>query len=389
MGLFEKVFTKKEATKTAKTFFQELNGYTPTWTTWGGQLYESELVRSAIDAKARHASKLQFFVSGPAKPDVQARLKKQPNSYQTWSQFFYRVSTILDMQGTCFIVPVWDKLNNIVGLVTFNPKSWALVRVNDENEPWLRFYFDAGRVASARLSEVGILTRFQYQDDFFGTRNNALRETMELIDIQNQGITEAVKSSATFRFMAKVTNFAMSEDLEKERNRFVNSNMKDGGGLLLFPNTYNDIQQIKSTPYTVDSAQRGLIQNNVYNYFGVNENILQNKASVDEMDAFFNGSIEPFEIQLSDVLTKLLFTENERARGSRVDILANRLQYMNVGSKIAIAKELGDRGFITVNEVRELFNYPALPAEVGDKMPIRGEFYFVGDEKTEETEDED
>lgn len=389
MGLFEKVFTKKEATKTAKTFFQELNGYTPTWTTWGGQLYESELVRSAIDAKARHASKLQFFVSGPAKPDVQARLKKQPNSYQTWSQFFYRVSTILDMQGTCFIVPVWDKLNNIVGLVTFNPKSWALVRVNDENEPWLRFYFDAGRVASARLSEVGILTRFQYQDDFFGTRNNALRETMELIDIQNQGITEAVKSSATFRFMAKVTNFAMSEDLEKERNRFVNSNMKDGGGLLLFPNTYNDIQQIKSTPYTVDSAQRGLIQNNVYNYFGVNENILQNKASVDEMDAFFNGSIEPFEIQLSDVLTKLLFTENERARGSRVDILANRLQYMNVGSKIAIAKELGDRGFITVNEVRELFNYPALPAEIGDKMPIRGEFYFVGDEKTEETEDED
>lgn len=391
MGLFEKIFTKKEANRVAETFFQELNGYTPTFYSWGGKLYESELVRSSIDAKARHCSKLSFEVQGTAKPTMTRRLALQPNESQTWSQFLYRASTVLDMQGTCFIVPSFDVFDNIVGLYVIKPKSWSLVKVNNVNEVWIRFTFDGGKVASQRLNDVGILTKFQYEDDYFGTHNNALADTMELINIQNQGINEAVKSSATYRFMAKVSNFTKPEDLAKERERFTSENLgKNGGGLLLFPNTYADIQQIKSTPYTVDSAQRELIQNNVLNYFGVSLDVLQNKATSDQMDSFFNGSIEPFSVQLSDVLTKMLFSERERAQGSRICISANRLQYMTVTSKISLVKELGDRGFITINEARQLFNYSPLPDEIGNKMPIRGEFYNVGErDNPQEGENED
>lgn len=387
MGLFEKIFSKQEAGRVANTYFQELNGYVPIFNTWNGKLYESELVRSAIDTKARHISKLSVKPTGAAKPITQTKLKKAPNEYQTWGQFLYRASTILDMQGTCFIVPTWDVFNNIVAVNVIKPMSWTLVTVNKDNEPWLRFTFKNGNVASCRLSEVGILTRFQYEDDYFGTKNDALADTMELINIQNQGIKEAVKSSSSYRFMAKVTNFTKPDDLAKERERFTTKNLSSGsGGLLLFPNTYGDIQQIKSTPYTVDAAQTELIQTNVFNYFGVNLDIMQNKATVDQMDAFFNGAIEPFEIQLSDVMTRMLFTDREIEQGSRIDITANRLQYMTTTSKIQLAKDLGDRGFITINEVRELFNYPALPDEVGNKMPIRGEYYNVG-EKGDSTDE--
>lgn len=383
MGLFEKIFSRVEAGKNANTYFQELNGYTPVFSSWNGRLYESELVRSAIDTRARHISKLSVKPTGAAKAKTQNKLKKAPNNYQTWGQFLYRVSTILDMQGTCFIVPSWDDFNTINGLNVIKPASWSLVTVNKDNEPWIRFTFLNGNNASCRLSEVGILTRYQYEDDYFGTSNDALNDTMELIKIQKQGITEAVKSSSTFRFMARVTNFTKHEDLAKERSRFTAENMdKKSGGLLLFPNTYGDIQQIKSTPYTVDTAQVELIQTNVFNYFGVNLEVLQNKATVDQMDSFFNGAIEPFEIQLSDVLTRLIFTDREIEQGSRIDITANRLMYMTTTSKIQMAKDLGDRGFITINEVRELFNYPALPDEIGNKMPIRGEYYNVGEEDT-------
>jgi len=387
MGLFEKIFTKYEENKQVKTYFKELNGYTPTFYSWNGRLYESELVRSAIDTRARHVSKLSVKPIGAAKQITQTRLKKAPNDHQTWGQFLYRASTILDMQGTCFIVPTWDAFNNVVGINIVKPQQWSLVVVQENNEPWIRFSFDSGRNASCRLNEVGILTKFQYEDDFFGTRNDALRDTMELINIQNQGIAEAVKSSSSYRFMARVTNFTKAEDLAKERERFASENLiKTAGGLLLFPNTYGDIQQIKSTPYTVDTAQRELIQTNVFNYFGVNLDIMQNKASVDQMDAFFNGAIEPFEIQLSDVLTRMIFTDREIEQGSRIEITANRLQYMTTSSKIQMAKDLGDRGFITINEVRELFNYPALPDEIGNKMPIRGEYYNVGEGKENEQE---
>lgn len=385
MGLFEKIFSKQEANKVANTYFQELNGYVPVFNSWNGKLYESELVRSAIDARARHISKLSVKPSGSAQPITQTKLRKAPNSYQTWGQFLYRASTILDMQGTCFIVPSWDGLNNIVAVNVIKPMTWTLVTVGKDNEPWLRFSFANGNVASCRLSEVGILTRFQYEDDYFGTKNDALADTMELINIQNQGIKEAVKSSSTYRFMARVTNFTKPDDLAKERERFSTHNLNKGsGGLLLFPNTYGDIQQIKSTPYTVDIAQKELIQTNVFNYFGVNLEIMQNKATVDQMDAFFNGAIEPFEIQLAEVMTRMIFTDREIENGSKINITASRLQYMTTTSKIQLAKDLGDRGFITINEVRELFNYPALPAEIGDKMPIRGEYYNVGEEKGNE-----
>lgn len=385
MGLFEKIFSKQEANKVANTYFQELNGYVPVFNSWNGKLYESELVRSAIDARARHISKLSVKPSGSAQPITQTKLRKAPNSYQTWGQFLYRASTILDMQGTCFIVPSWDGLNNIVAVNVIKPMTWTLVTVDKDNEPWLRFSFANGNVASCRLSEVGILTRFQYEDDYFGTKNDALADTMELINIQNQGIKEAVKSSSTYRFMARVTNFTKPDDLAKERERFSTHNLNKGsGGLLLFPNTYGDIQQIKSTPYTVDIAQKELIQTNVFNYFGVNLEIMQNKATVDQMDAFFNGAIEPFEIQLAEVMTRMIFTDREIENGSKINITASRLQYMTTTSKIQLAKDLGDRGFITINEVRELFNYPALPAEIGDKMPIRGEYYNVGEEKGNE-----
>lgn len=389
MGLFEKIFSRAEAEREATTFFKELNGYTPRFYSWNGKLYESELVRASIDARARHVAKLKAEPRGTAKQPLRNALKKRPNQFQTWSQFLYRLSTVLDMQGTAFIVPAWDDFDNMVALYTICPREWSLVRVSETNEAWIRFKFDGGKVASARLKEVGILTRFQYESDFFGTRNNALDDTMELINIQNQGINEAVKSASTFRFMAKVTNFTKPDDLEKERTRFNEKNLsKGGGGLLLFPNTYGDIQQIKSSPYTVDTAQRELIQTNVFNYFGVNLEMLQNKATPDQMDAFFNGAIEPFEIQLSEVLTNLIYSDTEIERGNRFDITANRLQYMTVSSKISMAKELGDRGFITINEARELFNYPLLPPEQGDKLPIRGEFKFVGEEEEGENENE-
>lgn len=389
MGLFEKIFSRKEANRAAETFFQELNGYTPTFYSWSGKLYESELVRSSIDAKARHSSKLSFVVRGNAKPKMARALSKKPNKYQTWSQFLYRVSTILDMQGTCFIVPTWNEFDEIIAINCIRPQSWSLVTVNSENEPWIRFSFDGGKVASARLREVGILTKFQYKDDFFGSNNDALADTMELINIQNQGISEAVKSAATYRFMAKVSNFTKPEDLAKERKRFTEENLgRSGGGMLLFPNTYADIQQIKSTPYTVDSAQRELIQTNVFNYFGVSIDILQNKATPDQMDAFFNGAIEPFSIQLSEVLTNMLFTETEQSYGARIIIAANRLQYMTVSSKISLVKELGDRGFITINEARQLFNYEPLPDDLGNKMPIRGEFYSADDKLSIQEGDE-
>lgn len=381
MGLFEKLFPRQTAKRQVEEYFKTLTAYRPAFTSWSGAIYESELVRAAIDARARHISKMNVTFTGAAKPYLQTKLKIAPNEFQTWSQFLYRLSTILDNQNSAFLVPVFGQYGEVTGVFPVLPSKCEIVQT-DDGVSYLRYTFIDGQKASIEREMCGLLTKFQYKDDFFGESNSALSPTMDLIHTQDQGIKEAIKNGATFRFMAKLNNFSKSEDLAKERKRFSRENFEadDGGGLLLFPNTYADIQQIKSTPFTVDAGQMNTIKENVFNYFGVNEDILQNKATDEQLDSFFNGALEPFSVMLSQVLEKMLFTNREIAIGNHVYIASNRLQYMSTTHKISLAQQLGDRGMITINEVRDLFNYPPLP-EGGDMAPIRGEYYFAGKEK--------
>lgn len=395
MSLLDKIFRpdeakkSEEALKEAKSFFQTLTAYAPVFTNWGGAIYESEIVRAAIDARARHISKLKVETMGTANPSLQSKLAQGPNQFQTWSQFLYRVSTILDINNTAFIVPVFDERMIITGVFPVLPSQCSLVEY--AGEVWLRYQFSSGQYAAVEFRKCAVLTKHQYQSDFFGDKNTPLKETMQLIHIQNQGIQEGVKNAATFRFMASLNNFSSAEDIAKERKRFTETNLStqsDSGGFLLFPNTYKDIKQIDVKPYAIDADQMKQIRENVFNYFGVNENVLQNSAEASELEAFFDGAIEPFAIQFSEALTKMLFSERERAQGSYLIANANRLQYMSTSEKVSMARELGDRGAILIDEIRELFNYEPLPNGAGQVAPIRGE-YKATDELggTEENED--
>lgn len=379
MGLFEKIFGSRQLKKDVQKFFNTFTAYAPTFTTWNGALYESQLIRSAVHAKAKHISKLKVEVLGSAKPKLKTVLKNAPNDFQTWGQFLYRLSTILDMQTTAFIVPVENEIGETVGMYPVLPSMCSIKEYR--GELYLQYNFASGETAVVEYNRCGIMNKFQYEDDFFGSGNAALTPTMELINIQNQGIKEAIKSSATFRFMARMTNFSDPKDLKKEQKRFTKNNLSaDSGGMLLFPNNYDNIQQIKSTPFVIDEGQMNAIKNNVFDYFGVNEDILQNKAYGDGWNAFYEGEIEYFSIQFSDVATKMNYTSREITEGSGIMATANRLQYMSNKDKLDFVTQLGDRGYISIDEGREVYNMAVLPDEQGKVRPIRGEYYLLNND---------
>lgn len=388
MGLFEKLFGyRKEPRGEYKGAFKMLNAYEPRFSTWGGSLYEQQLVRAAINARAVHISKLAVQIIGSAKPALKNKLEKGPNEFQTWSQFLYRLSTILDVHNTAFITPILDQYGEVSGVYSPLPDKCEIVQYG--KTPYLRYHFSTGDTAAIELENCGIMTKYQYRHDLMGENNHALFPTMELINIQNQGIEEGVKSAATYRFMAQLSNFSKAEDLAKERKRFTAENFSreaEAGGLLLFPNTYQGIKQIDVKPWVVDADQMNMIQKNVYEYFGVNENILQNKVYGNEWSAFYEGAIEPFAIQFSEVMTRMLFTFREQSMGNKIMATSNRLQYMTNADKLSVSAQLLDRGILSLNDCREIWNLP--PVEGGDTRIIRGEYYRVDDKITVQ-EDED
>lgn len=389
MGLFQWLFGSDEEPKVLKNAeqFKLLTAYEPIFTNHYGSIYENALVRSAIEAKARHISKLKVELQGEAQPNLKAKIKHNPNDWMTYPQFLARCSTILDCTNNLFIVPVQNEYLETIGFFPVLPEKVKLIE--DKNKKlWLRYTFRNNQSGIVEFDRCAYLNKHQYKSDFFGDNNHALDNTMDLISIQDQGIKEAVKNSASYRFMARVSNFTSPDDLAEERQRFSRENLSgENGGLLLFPNTYTDIRQIESNPYNIDAEQMQLIQKNVYDYFGVNENIIQGKATSDELDAFFNSAIEPFAIALSEAMSRAIYTERERSFGNHVYVNANRLQYMSQTAKVQVARELGDRGILTINEIRELFNYSPLPN--GDVAYIRGEYKLTEGEQIDDRSDEE
>ena len=371
MGVFEKLFNRPKIAKQVNGYFQMLDGYTPIFTNWDGGVYEMELTRACIHTFANHCSKLLPTVNGADARGVKAMLEGRPNPFMTGAQFVYKVATIYDTQNTCFIVPVLGDFDRIIGYYPVNPQQTELIDVG--GEPWLRYKFANGKSAAIELARCGVVSKYLYRNDIKGETNAALLPTLQLLNVQNQGIAEGIKNSASFRFMATVNNFTKGKDLANERKNWVEDNLgTDSGGLALFPNTYTNVQQIQSSAKVVDAEQMQIIQTRVLNYFGCNEDVLQNKTVGDAWSAYYEGKIEPFALQLSQAMTVMTFSHNEQARGNAIVWSSNRLQYMTNADKLQVSSQMFDRGILSTNDVMDIWNLPRV--EDGDKRYIRKEY---------------
>lgn len=373
MGLFDKLFSKPAKEKEIEGYFKMLNGYSPVFTSYDGGIYEMELTRAAIHSFANLCSKLKPEIMGNAYKNLEKTLEFKPNPFMDTTKFIYRLATILSVDTTAFIIPLYgDDYETIVGYYPLLPQQVEIVEYR--NEPWLKYTFANGKKAAIEFDRVGILTKYQYEDDFFGGGNKALMPTMDLLDMQKQGIEEGIKQSAMIRFMAKLTQTLRPEDISKERERFSKDNLSadNQSGVMMFDAKYSDVKQIESKPFIIDADQMKLIQTNVFNYFGVNENILQNKYTEEEFNAFYEGMIEPFSLQLGLVMSNMTFTKKELAFGNQIIFTSNRLQYASNQTKLEVSTQLFDRGILTTNQIMDIWNMAHV--EDGDKRYIRREY---------------
>ena len=393
MNLIDKLFGKKKTQVPQQvTRVEGFTAYAPAFTSWGGQLYESSLVREAVYAKGRHIMKLKFNMTGSAQKGLWNAAKIRPNPWSTWPTFLERCNAIYETQNNLILIPVLDDLGQTRGFWPVFPAGCEVVMA--EGVPYLTYMMNDGKKRAMELSRCAIVPKHQLKNDFFGESNSPLSTTMEMINTFEQCISEAAKNAASYRFMAQVTNYMFDEDLKKERTRFDNLNFKngEGGGLLLFNNNVTNVKQLEASKSLVDKDQQELIEKNVFRYFGVSEGVIMNTAKPDELGVFYDGEIEPFSIKMSDALSMMIYSDRELTAGNRATLTASRLQYMSVTDKVNVSQQLGDRGMLMIDEVREMFNYDPLPDGAGQHAPIRGEYYMVDqgrpDQQKEDSKEE-
>ena len=374
MGLFDSIKRKEKIENKVQSYFETLNAYAPTFTTFEGSIYEMEPTRAAIHSFATHCSKLKPEVNGSGNQAFARMMQYKPNPLMDTKKYLYRLATTYAVDNTAIVAPLYD--SSYEKIIGFYPLATPKVTIKDiEGVKYIRYEFEPGNYGVFRLDEAGIMNQFQYKNELFGENNRCLYPTMELINTNNQGIIEGVKSSATLRFLAKIAQTLKPKDLEDERKRFVDSNFNasNAGGVMLIDAKYEDVKQLQTNQFTVDSAQMAQIKENVFNYFGTNEDILQNKFTSDQWGSYYEGKIEPFAIEASLVHTNMKFNQHEIAFGNEIIFTANRLQYASNKEKLEIVTQLFDRGFLTHNQGLEVFNMASI-GEEGNKRYIRKEY---------------
>lgn len=379
MGLLQSVFgkkPKKDKEQAVQQYYETLTGYKPAFKTFEGSLYEMELTRAAIHSFATHCSKLKPVVKGEARTDLAKNLPFRANPWQVTSQYLYRLATILLCNNNAFIIPITDENDRVTGFFPALPSSVELKEY--DGRLWYVYKFAKNQKAAIEYERVGLMTQFQYRDDFFGENNTAMKPTLELMNTQNQGIIEGIKQGAAIRFLAILNLTLKDKDIETEKKRFSEANLKQNyDGVMMIDQKYREVKQIESKPYIVDADQIKNIKENVFTYFGTNEKILQNSFTSSEWNAYYEGKVEPFSLQAGLVHTAMLFTEKERAYKNEVFFESNRLQYLSPQEKMQTVIQLFDRGFLTHNQGLEIFNLPGVPG--GDKRYIRREYAVVNE----------
>lgn len=155
------------------SYFKMLNGYSPTFTSYNGGVYEMDLTRTAVNSFATHCSKLKPEIEGSALKSLEKTLQHKPNYFMDTTKFIKRLATYVAVEHTAFIIPIEDEYGRLCGWYPLRAQRCEVVEAT--GQVYLRYLFANGEHGAIEFERVGIMTDFEYTDDLFGEDNRTLK----------------------------------------------------------------------------------------------------------------------------------------------------------------------------------------------------------------------
>lgn len=376
MGLFK----RKKKTQEPVQAFQLLNDIKLPLVPFGNNITNSDVVTICIDRvasacgklKMRHVKKDEKGQQTEKTGDLPFALKFKPNEIMTPYQFLYKAVTLLLLNDNCFIYPLYDKSDyHLVGLYPLNPTIVEPVEFSD-GSLYLKFYFQTGNSYLIPYENVIHIKRFYGKDEIFGGNSSsgsheAILKTLKINDALLQGIEGAVYSSFQIKGLLKINGMLKEADKQKqvdEFNRLIKTALKADSSVIPIDGKA-DYVPLSVDPKLVDEKTLSFIQSKILDYFGVSPEIFANNYDENQFNAFYEATIEPIAIQLSEAFSLGLLTEGQLQRGEEVIFFSERLQYASWNTKVGAIEKLMGLGIMSLNESRSLLGLE--PVEGGDK----------------------
>lgn len=374
------IFTRKKKSGSTDTF-QLVSSSNPIFTQFGTNISKSDVVKICIDRVASQCAKLKpRYIKTSDDKTVSEKsgrlsflLKHRPNPLMTPYDFIYRLISLLLTNDNAFVYPMFDaELNQIKGLYPLRPLLVEAVADNIDNY-YLKFYFEDGRNFTLPYENVIHLRKYYAANDVFGGNGSggdhaAILKTIQINDNVLQGIDNAIKSSMQIRGIIKMNGMLNEADKKKQRELFdaaINDAVTNKGSSIIPVDLKAEYIPITVDPKLIDKDTLQFLQSKILDYFGVSVPIFTNKYTEKEFNSFYESTIEPLAIQMSEAFSLGLLTDGELERGEEIIFYSERLQYASWNTKVTAIEKLMSLGIMTLNESRALLGLE--PVEGGNK----------------------
>lgn len=383
MGWLDKL-RRKSRVKTE--YADMLNGFAPIFSQFGDDIYASDVVQQAINCIVSEMKKLNpthVRANGsdvaPINGNIQQVLNA-PNEIMTTTEFIEKIVWQLFFNYNAFVIPtynVWtDKNGNAqkvyTGLYPIQPTNVDFLQ-DETNQLYVKFTFANNYETTLNYSDVIHIRHHFSVNEFMGGNefgqpdNDALLKTLDLNWQLLQGVSKAMISSYAVNGVVKFKSMIDGGKTEKALKE-LEEKLKNSESGFLPLDIASEFIPIDRKIELVDSDTLEFIDEKILRHFGVPLCILTGDYTKEQYEAFYQKTLEPIIIALSQAFTRTLFTPRERSFGNKIQFYPKDLIFMTTEQTLEMVRLLGDSGTIYENEKRVAFGLRPLPELEGIRM---------------------
>lgn len=360
-SMFKNIFKHDERqninTKTT-TRFECLNDYQNVFSSRSD--YSNDiLLKTCFATLAKHIAKLEPVLIKDNSRDtdnimLNEILTLSPNKYMSAYDFYYKFAYNLIQNQNAYIKINRNNFGDVESLYVLDYMS--VETREHENDVYLKFRFKNGTSETISYDDI-IHVRYDFGNgDFISHTESNIYDNLSLLETLQQSFKNKCLNSGKIRGVAMIEGQAGADDW-KETARMLKSNLNDStqGGIVTTDSSVT-FTPVNSSPESADTEQLEFVRDNIYNFFGISKNIVAGNYTEQEWQSFFENTIEPVAISLSQEFTRKILTQEQRNSGYKICFSTNKLTYADTKTKVELIKELRPLGLLTTNQALEILN---------------------------------
>ena len=382
-GFFD-LFKPKEKEKKVQGLHNAptMTGGAPFYSSFGENVYASDIIVQAIRCKANEFKKLDprhirttDGVQAVVNDSSISRVLKRPNAYMTTSDFLEKIIILREITKNVFIYPTWYKTKGgeryYTGIYPLKPSDvWYLT--DAAGVLYIKLRFANGYEVTLPADSVVHWRKDYGINDYFGggmfggNDDAGLLSMLERYDQLTQSIAKAIEVSCNVNAVVKYNSYTDTEELKAEREKFVENLQQNKSGIL-FMDLSSDITKLPRDVKLVDAETIKFFHETILRATGTSLAILNGDYSKAQKEAFYEHALEADIKGLGQAMSRVIFSDREAGFGNEIVLYPNNITFMSMENKLTALQYGLPAGIFTKNEARELLGYA--PIEGGDVMP--------------------